>query len=502
MEYITGTKLGLIELTVVGFTILWAFLYLRMSIRRKKIGLPLVQGGLPVLGQVFVMLKGSPWDTMTAWALKYGMSYSFHLFGSDPICVADPKLLKVILHTKMTVFKKDTEWTYKPFLVLLGSGLVTADGHNWRRQRTLLSHTLRINILNDIPLMAYHAVKRLSIKLLEAKKSSTIVEMAEIFRHLTLQVIAEAVLSLDSQESDLTFANMYLPIVTEGNLRTWSPQRMYLPTPSWFKFNRDVKKLNDYVTNLITNRWTLRLQEQQNKNSQSERKQDILDICLAAIKEEEWDQKFINQIRDEVKTFILAGHETSASMLTWTLYELTQNSEYMQRARKEAEDVFGVKAFSNSIIEDILRNPPSQDKLEGLSFMYNCLKESLRKYSVVPTVVRMASEDVDIDSVHIPKGATVMLNMQGVHHNPNIWPNPMEYRPDRFLEELKPFTFLPFIEGPRQCLGQNLSLLETKIVLSLLILSFDFEIMNKDAGDKHPYMVPIIPKTGHFMKIR
>lgn len=95
-----------------------------------------------------------------------------------------------------------------------------------------------------------------------------------------------------------------------------------------------------------------------------------------------------------------------------------------------------------------------------------------------------------------------MVNMQGVHHNPEFWPEPLEYRPERFLVETKPYTFLPFIEGPRMCLGQFLSLLESKIVLSLLVLNFDFEVTNADAGLKHAYMIPIIPKTGHYMKVK
>jgi cytochrome P450 len=134
-----------------------------------------------------------------------------------------------------------------------------------------------------------------------------------------------------------------------------------------------------------------------------------------------------------------------------------------------------------------------------------CLRESLRKYSVVPTVVRVASEEVTLGNgaYCLPKGQTLMINMQGVHHNPNYWPEPLAYRPDRFLDTkgVQPYTFIPFIEGPRMCLGQYLSLMESKVVLSLLLQSFCFECTNADAGEKHAFMVPIIPKTGHMMKV-
>jgi beta-ring hydroxylase len=121
---------------------------------------------------------------------------------------------------------------------------------------------------------------------------------------------------------------------------------------------------------------------------------------------------------------------------------------------------------------------------------------------VVPTVVRVASEATNLGKYHIAKGTTIMVNIHGVHSNPELWPEPHVYRPSRFHEELKPFTFLPFVDGPRMCLGQFLSLLESKVVVSLLVKKFRFELTNpEDAGQRHPYMVPMIPKTGHFFKI-
>jgi cytochrome P450 len=128
-----------------------------------------VKGGIPFFGQAFELMQGSAWDLITEWTKKYGTILRFHLFGSDLICVSDPEILKIILSSKLTSFKKDTLWTYKPFMVLLGNGLVTAEGPSWRSQRTLLSAHFRIRILEDIPEMALNAVKRLFVKLEHAK---------------------------------------------------------------------------------------------------------------------------------------------------------------------------------------------------------------------------------------------------------------------------------------------------------------------------------------------
>lgn len=483
--------------TVLVVAVTLGVIYKLFFARRTVQGIPTVKGGLPFFGHVFTMLKGSPWDSMAKWVLEYGTIYKVLLFGSEAVFVADPAHLKVILQTKLNTFKKDIVWTYKPFLVLLGKGLVTADGQNWLRQRALLANHLKRDILEEIPALAFRAIDRIQKKLDAARDKGEIVEMAEEFRHLTLQVIAEAVLSIPAKESDETFAKMYLPIVTEGNMRTWSPHRAFLPTPSWFKFRQDVANLNNYVTKIITDRWSLREAEA----GQQTRPKDVLDKILASYTPEQWDENAIKQTRDEIKTFILAGHETSASMLAWAMYELTRpvNKERLQRAMDEALDVFGPYLDPNT---GKLTKYPERSVLDKLVYTECCLRESLRCYSVVPTVVRIAAEDVQMNEIFVPKGSTMMVCIQGVHHNPKYWPEPLVYKPERFLEPIAPYTFLPFVEGPRMCLGQFLSLLETKIVLAMLLLKYRFEITNpEDAGKKHPFMVPIIPATGHYMKI-
>lgn len=470
-----------------------------------------VKGGYPYLGQVFTMLKGSPWDQMTKWAMEYGGIYRIDLFGSQPVFFSDPDLLKVILNTKLSNFKKDTAWTYKPFMVILGKGIVTSDGEAWKRQRLALAHHLKIEILEKIPTVTLKIVKKLITKIEKVIDSNQVLEMAEEFRTLTLHVISDVLLSISPEECDETFAKMYLPIVTEGNLRTWHPERAYIPNSDWFKFNKDVKRLNDYVSGIISKRWELRQQE--SKSGDNSRVKDVLDEILSNVQPEDWGTQALEQVRDEIKTFVLAGHETSASMLAWALYELSikEGEKCLEEVLKEGKEVY---AGSGDVSSPSFVLPP-KEKINTLIYTESCLKESLRKYSVVPTVVRQAVDDIKVGEYDIPAGTTIMVNMQGVHHNPKFWPEPLTYRPERFFTEseldgkkvrsekkLEPYTFLPFVEGPRMCLGQYLSLLESKLVLSMLLQKFKFEVTNpEDAGEKHPFMIPIIPKTGHFMKI-
>ena len=132
-----------------------------------------------------------------------------------------------------------------------------------------------------------------------------------------------------------------------------------------------------------------------------------------------------------------------------------------------------------------------------------CDKESLRKYSVVPLVIRRVVSKLDLGDYEIPAGCTLALNIQAVHHNPKYWPNPMEFDPHRFMgQRPDPYTFLPFLEGPRNCLGQHLSLLESKIVLALLTQRYEFRIKGdimtelgcKETDPRHQYIIPVTPK--------
>jgi cytochrome P450 len=130
------------------------------------------------------------------------------------------------------------------------------------------------------------------------------------------------------------------------------------------------------------------------------------------------------------------------------------------------------------------------------------LKESLRKYSVVPLVIRRVVSMLDLGDYQIPAGSTLAINIQAVHHNPKYWPDPMKFDPHRFDQRPAPYTFLPFLEGPRNCLGQHLSLLESKIVLGLLTQRYQFstnatimtELGCSPDDPRHQYIIPVIPK--------
>ena len=299
---------------------------------------------LPFVGTALEFLSNTPWDLMESWHRTYGPIYSFQLLGRSMVSIEHPDYLKEILQSKIQNVKKDVEFAYKPFLPILGKGIVTSEGKSWMDQRRKISGALKVDILEGIPKATLHAVQRLMVKLDECcddegNSNGKTIDIAEELRHLTLQVISETFMSLEAKESDTTFATMYLPIVEEGNKRVWRPERTYMFfTPCFWKYIFGVRKLNRYVSNLIEKRWEVRRDEKKQKDgSSTNRTKDILDKVLDHFEKEhprkELSSSDIRQLRDEFKTFMLAGHETSAAMMTWAFYELMNDNSLMKKVR-------------------------------------------------------------------------------------------------------------------------------------------------------------------------
>lgn len=451
----------------------------------------------PLIGHAITFLRHTPWDLITQWHRdSKSPIVCFWLLGTLTYSVASPSLVKAILQSKISHTKKDIENAMKPFLSILGTGIVSSEGDAWFRQRRNMSHPLRFDVLQYIPGQTMKALERLFVTLDQAAESNTKVPMGALLRHLTLQVISGTFLSLSAQESDEQFAKLYLPIVEESNMRVWHPYRRFcFFLPSFWEYHSNVYRLNAYVSSLIRKRWT-------ETTDELDRAPDILDTMLTAYRREHsaLTASAVRQFRDEIKTFMLAGHETSAAMMTWTLYELMHNPFLVNKIREEGNSVWANQQESLS-----------PEKLSTLELADCCLKESLRKYSVVPMVARLLTKDLSVDDHLLLKGSAVMVDIVGVHLDPSIWPKPLVYDPYRFYRKtIPPFTFLPFIAGPRNCLGQNLALLESKMVISLLLRRYQFRLDESVAdtsnwtgenNPRHHFMIPVIPKQEVMLNV-
>ena len=346
------------------------YAYERKSSQMK---MPIIPTPLPYLGQALLFLQRRPWDVLMEWHTERGGIFGFQLLGAIAVSLADPELIKMVLQSKIASVKKDVANTYYHFLVILGKGIVTSESKEWMKQRLKMSTALRQDVLEWIPPVTLRAVQRFMTALDEASETGQPIQLSTALRHLTLQVISGTFLSISAEESDSTFGQMYLPIVDESNTRVWHGYRAYLFfLPSWWTYHYNVYKLNSYVSTLIRNRWRER--------RQGKTYGDMLDHVLKAYEQEvgleqckdhPMPTEAVHQIRDEMKTFMLAGHETSAAMMTWALYELMDDPVLRNQVTEEGNKVFTPTTnWKDAAVEQL----PSPENIAQLTLTEACLK--------------------------------------------------------------------------------------------------------------------------------
>ena len=173
------------------------------------------------------------------------------------------------------------------------------------------------------------------------------------------------------------------------------------------------------------------------------------------------------QVRDEILTLFIAGHETTASGLAWALYLLARHPEAYDQAQREADALTGDRV--------------ALDDLERLPYCLKVFKESLRMYAPIYLFGRQAMEPVTVDGYELPTGTIVLICPYAMHHRADLWPEPHRFDPERFTpeaEQARPReAYLPFSGGPRTCIGNHFALMEGPIVLATLLrrMQFSFE---------------------------
>ena len=245
-----------------------------MSLKTRKI--PSCNGFLPVIGHSFELLRDNVWKVFASMGACHGPVCKLFVMGQLYVVVSSPEAVKHVLMNPH-IYHKD-KGTYGFFKSLLGTGIVTAEGEHHTRLRRLVSHIMKNNILGDAAAYSHAATERLLLALdahakLDVQRGKP-VEIGELLRLLTLQVIGTAVLGLDPEESNRELPQLYLPIIEECNDRVWFPPRMFFPTKSNIMFSRHVNQLNAFVVRQIKKR-----QEERNDPSfnKANPPRDILD---------------------------------------------------------------------------------------------------------------------------------------------------------------------------------------------------------------------------------
>ncbi|XP_013977650.1 cytochrome P450 4F6-like isoform X1 [Canis lupus baileyi] len=382
-----------------------------------------------------------------------------------------PKFVAPLLQAPATIVPKDM-FFYNFLKPWLGDGLLLSAGDKWSHHRRLLTPAFHFEILKS-----YVKIFNRSADIMHAKwkrlvsEGSTHLDMFEHISLMTLDSLQKCVFSFDSncQESPSEYIAAILElsalVVKRNEQVLLYLDFLYNLSPDGRRFRRACELVHNFTDAIIQERRHT-LISRGSCDFLKSKTMDFIDVLLLA-KDEAGKQLSDEDIRAEADTFMFEGHDTTASGLSWVLFNLAKHPEYQERCRQE--------------VQELLRDREPQeiewDDLAQLPFLTMCIKESLRLHPPVTVIARRCTQDIVLpDGRVIPKGNNCVLSIFGIHHNPSVWPDPEVYNPLRFDPEIpqkrSPLAFIPFSAGPRNCIGQAFAMSEMKVVLALTLLRF------------------------------
>nr|GEZ79556.1 cytochrome P450 CYP72A219-like [Tanacetum cinerariifolium] len=418
-------------------------------------------------------------------AKTHGNSF-FTWMGPLPMVhITEPALIREILANNY-LFQKARGGN--PLTMLLARGLLAADTDQWAKHRKIINPAFHVEKLKHM-LPAFYISCSEMITKWEGMTKGRSCEV-DVFPHLqtfTSDVISRTsfgssyvegrkIFELQQEQAQLVIKaiqSIYIPgsqfLPTKSNRRMKEIARsQFLPTKS----NRRMKEIARNVKSLIKEIILKRVTAMKMGESS---KEDLLGILLDSNYKEIKQQGnnkpglSIDDVIEECKLFYVAGQETTANLLVWTMILLGQHTNWQDRARDEVLNVFKDKK-------------PDIDGLSRLKVINMILQEVLRLYPPGVGMLRMIYEETKIGNITLPAGSLFMLHMMLLHHDPDIWGDDVnEFNPDRFAEGVSKAgkglaSYFPFGGGPRICIGQNFAMLEVKMALAMILQRFSFEI--------------------------
>ncbi|WP_026672938.1 cytochrome P450 [Alkalihalobacterium bogoriense] len=401
----------------------------------------------------------------------------------DTFLLTDPKDIDFVLKNTNKLFTKG--YYRDPILhLVLGNGLVTSEGDFWKKQRRLTQPLFRMDeIKTYTETMSDHAQQ-----MVHAWENGEIDIHAELMA-VTMRIVAKTLFDYDTNDHDDSneISESMETVQNEYNKQMTSVTKMVLgllklshvKTAGDKRLQEAVNRLDQTIYEMIEHR----------RQTNLDGRHDLLSILMNV--EENGDRMTNEQLRDEMMTFFLAGHETTANTLTWAFYLLGQHPDILEQLRKEVKEKVGDA-------------PLSMENISELSYMDNVLKEVMRLYPAVWWISRGPMQDVELNGYHIPKGTDLALSQWAMHRHPDYFDNPHSFEPDRwegdFEKSLPNTVYFPFGGGPRICIGNHFALTEAKIILGTIVQQFDVSLSSKEEVQIEP-AITLRPKNGVKVKI-
>jgi cytochrome P450 len=507
-SFSTATALVLIySIAIPAYVFYWSYLYPYYLSPLRHV--PTVPGN-PLWGQLFEIINNEAGGCQREWHKKHGLivRYFFPL-GTERLSIADDAALRQMTVKNPYNYPKPVgarKWMTR----ILGEGILLAEGNAHVHQRKALTPGFSIGSIRTLaPIFwrkAFLMAKLWDQEITHSKTNTESFEVLEWLNRATLDIISEAgfgtdINSLENPETPLREAYRKVFVfdsvtrVMHG-LQTLFPITKYLPA----KMNRDMEASRKIILSSAT---TI-IKEKQASANPAEK--DILALLVRDnLKLQAAGETGLSfeTMRDQVMTFLGAGHDTTATGVTWTLLLLSKHPKVQARLREEIRTHFPF-FFDSATREtvDITKVDP-----DHLPYLDNVCRESLRYIPPIPMTVRELIEDDQLGEYTVPKGTTVLVYSNAINRLPAYWgPTADVFDPDRWDNLPESYTtnaFMTFLQGPRGCIGRKFAETEMKILLCVLLSQFSFvrDESVQDPEELKMWRLVLRPRDGVLLKV-
>ncbi len=390
---------------------------------------------------------------LTRTSQTHGAVARYRLGPLRSYLVTHPDGVKRVLQDNVANYTKD-HVSYSLVRWIGGNGLVTSQGDFWLRQRRLAQpafHRQRIGALAGMMTRATHELlERWESVAAQGKPLHVGPEMMG----LTLRIVGDALFGANVSEKTAVVGQAFdvLSAQVVERFRTFNVIPPVLPTRADRSFRSSIKTLRGVVGEMISER-----------RKSGEDRGDLLSMFMLARDEETGAQMDDTQLTDESVTMLVAGHETTATTLSWIWALLNQHPEVEAKLHAEVDSALAGRS-------------PTLEDLPLLPYSRMVVDEALRIYPPVYVLSRKVRADDEVCGFHIPGGSSVDLSPYATHRLPEFWDEPEQFRPERFTPEQvakRPrFAYFPFIAGPRQCIGNAFALMEAQLITACIAQRF------------------------------
>lgn len=428
------------------------------------------------------LLGGALFKALFKWMQESGPVY---LLPTGPassfLVISDPAAAKHVLRAsdnpKNPIYDKGLVAEVSQFL--FGDGFAVSGGDQWRVRRKAVNPAFHKAYLNTmIDRVFAPSALHLTEKLQAVAESKESIDIEACFSQLTLDVIGKAVFNYDfnALNTDSPLIQAVYTALKETEQRAtdvlpfWKITALAPLIPRQRKALQAVSLIRQTTEELVAKCKQMVDDEEQARFEEgyiNEGDPSILRFLIASR-----DEVSANQLRDDLLSMLVAGHETTGSVLTWTLYLLAKNPVQMQKAQHEVDDILGS------------RQQPDMQDYTKLKYVMRCVNESMRLYPHPPVLLRRAMIQDELPGGYtVPRGQDVMISVYNIHHSPAVWDDAEAFQPERFSldaptpnEQNTDYRFIPFSGGPRKCIGDQFALMEAVIAVAVMLHQFDFEL--------------------------